>query len=279
MSEKYQSYDIQNMRPVELDDLVRIGRFGDGGYVISKSQIEKSQILLSFGINHDWSFEWDFVKNRDVILHGFDYSISKEMFCKVTIIKKIFEAFKLFFFKRQFLKAGQMLEWARNKKHFPFWEMFNEKKNRFFHKKFLENADNEQFISVVNVFKYIKNLEELGVFVKMDIEGGEYEVLPDFEPYFEFINGFTIEFHNLNCKGQLFETVIEKLKEFFYIAHIHANNYAGIIRGTMLPNVLEITFINKKMLNDLPILSTKEYPIENLDTPCCSFVPDLPICF
>jgi len=279
MSEKYQGYDIRNLRPVELNDLVRIGPIGDGGYVISKSQIEKSLILLSFGINHDWSFEWDFVKDRDVILHGFDYSISKEMFCKVTIIKKIFEALKLFFFKRWFLYAGQMLEWARNKKCFPFWEMFNEEKHRFFHKKFLGNTDNEQFISVVNVFKYIKNLEELGVFVKMDIEGGEYDVLPDFEPYFEFINGFVLEFHELDCKGQLFEAVIGKLKNFFYIAHIHANNYAGIIRGTALPNALEITLINKKMLNALPVLSTREYPIENMDAPCCSSVPDLPICF
>jgi hypothetical protein len=45
MSEKYQGYDIRNLRPVELIDLVRIGRIGDGGYVISKSQIEKSLII------------------------------------------------------------------------------------------------------------------------------------------------------------------------------------------------------------------------------------------
>jgi len=274
-------YNIQNLRPIELGDLVRIGNLGDGGYILSKSQIEKSKILLSFGINHDWSFEWDFIKNRNVILHGFDYSISKEMFCKSAIIKKIFEALKLFFFKRQFSVASRMLEWARNKKHFPFWEMFNEKKNRFFHKFFLGNADNEQFISVASVFKYIEkeNLKELGIFVKMDIEGCEYGVLPDFEPYFEFINGFVIEFHDLDCKGQQFEIAIENLKKTFYISHIHANNCVSIIRGTALPSVLEITFINKKMLNVTPILSTKEYPIENLDTPCYLSAPDLPICF
>jgi hypothetical protein len=118
MNEKYQSYNIHSLKPIELDDLMRVGNLGDGGYVLSRSQIEKSQILLSFGINHDWSFEWDFAENRDVILHGFDYSVSKEMFCKSAIIKKIFEASKLFFFKRKFSEASQMLEWARNKKNF-----------------------------------------------------------------------------------------------------------------------------------------------------------------
>jgi len=279
MMAEYQHYNLRDLRPIELNDLVRIGRFGDGGYVLSKSQIEKSQILLSFGINHDWSFEWDFVKNKDVILHGFDYSISEEMFCKNAITKKMFELFKLIFFKRQFLEASRVLKWIVSKKRFPFSKMFNERKNRFFHKKFLGNADNDQFISVANAFKYIENLEQLGIFVKIDIEGGEYEILPAFEPYFEFINSFIIEFHNLDCKGQLFKAIIEKLKKNFYVAHIHANNNGSFIQGTALPVVLEITFINIKMLSIPPIFSTKKYPIKNLDAPCYSSAPDLPLSF
>jgi hypothetical protein len=95
----------------------------------------------------------------------------------------------------------------------------------------------------------------------------------------KFINGFTIEFHDLNCKYELFETTIEMLKRNFYIAHIHANNCGGIIRGTALPNVLEITFINKKLLPFLPSKSSKEYPIKNLDFPCHPEVPDIPLYF
>jgi len=274
---EYQRYNIQNLRPIELNDLVRIGRSRDGGYVVSKSQIERSQILLCFGINHDWNFEWDFVKNKDVILHGFDYSISEEMFCNSAIKKKMFEFLKLVFFKRRFLEASRVLKWIISKKRFPFSKMFNERENRFFHKKFLGNADNDQFISVDGAFKYVKNLEQLDVFVKIDIEGGEYEILPAFEPYFEFINSFVIEFHNLDCKGQLFEAVIEKLKKNFYVAHIHANNHGSFIHGTALPVVLEITFINMKMLNITPTFSTKKYPIKNLDAPCYSSAPDLPL--
>ena len=43
-------------------DLVRIGRDNDGGYLVSKSDIEKSDVLIGLGINDDWSFERDFKK-------------------------------------------------------------------------------------------------------------------------------------------------------------------------------------------------------------------------
>ena len=41
-------------------DLVRIGKKYDGGYLVSQSDIEKSEILIGLGINDDWSFEIDF---------------------------------------------------------------------------------------------------------------------------------------------------------------------------------------------------------------------------
>ena len=43
-------------------DLVRIGRNNDGGYLVSKSDIEKSDVLIGLGINDDWSFERNFKK-------------------------------------------------------------------------------------------------------------------------------------------------------------------------------------------------------------------------
>jgi len=42
------------------DDLTRIGRDHDGGYLISLADLMASDTLIGLGINDDWSFERDF---------------------------------------------------------------------------------------------------------------------------------------------------------------------------------------------------------------------------
>ncbi len=52
----------KNLRPIEVQDLVRIGRANDGGYVVPKQIFKLCDGLLSYGINKDWTFEKDFLK-------------------------------------------------------------------------------------------------------------------------------------------------------------------------------------------------------------------------
>ena len=37
--------------------LIRLGNNNDGGYVVEENSIKNSEILLSFGLSDDWSFE------------------------------------------------------------------------------------------------------------------------------------------------------------------------------------------------------------------------------
>ena len=53
------------LRPFKCDHLVRLGQDYDGGYIVNKLDIEKSNILISIGIKDDWSFEMDFSKIND----------------------------------------------------------------------------------------------------------------------------------------------------------------------------------------------------------------------
>ena len=48
----------------QATDLIRIGRDYDGGYLVSKSDIEKTDVLIGLGINDDWSFEEDFLSQK-----------------------------------------------------------------------------------------------------------------------------------------------------------------------------------------------------------------------
>jgi len=45
------------LRPINWKNLIRVGKDNDGGYVIPYEIISKTDVLLSYGINKDWSFE------------------------------------------------------------------------------------------------------------------------------------------------------------------------------------------------------------------------------
>ena len=52
------------LKPIIVKNLFRLGRKEDGGYVVDKDVIKKSDTLLSFGLGSDWSFETDYLLNN-----------------------------------------------------------------------------------------------------------------------------------------------------------------------------------------------------------------------
>ena len=50
------------LEPIYETDLVRVGNNFDGGYIVEKNSIKQSEILLSFGLSDDWTFEEDYSK-------------------------------------------------------------------------------------------------------------------------------------------------------------------------------------------------------------------------
>ena len=51
-------------KPINFDDLQRIGKPNDGGYVVRKQDIIDTEHLISLGISFDWSFEKEFYKKN-----------------------------------------------------------------------------------------------------------------------------------------------------------------------------------------------------------------------
>ena len=45
-----------------INNLIRIGPKKDGGYVIDKRVIKKTNKIISCGLNDDWEFEKEFLK-------------------------------------------------------------------------------------------------------------------------------------------------------------------------------------------------------------------------
>ena len=88
-----------------------------------------------------------------------------------------------------------------------------------------------------------------------------------------------IEFHQLDIAGKKFEEVLEMLLKQFYVAHTHGNNSSKQKYKTNLPDTLELTFINKKLVSEEIKLSEKKYPIIGLDFPCNILADDYELIF
>jgi hypothetical protein len=260
-------YSLKPLQPIALPDLVRVGRNCDGGYVLSRSQVERTEVLLSFGICDDWSFEADFLSRMpQTILHAYDYSVSPKFYAKNML--------------RHYMRARFEIANHYAKCLLCFGKFFNPKRQRYFHKKFVSVCSSATDIGVADIFaSHVGAAAQTSIFVKMDIESAEYAVLPLFEPHFAAINGFAIEFHRMDIASAAFEDTLRLLGRSFYVAHVHANNCGGYIAGTALPAVLEITFINIALVNGAIMHSAVPYPLPALDYPCDPRKADMPLRF
>lgn len=62
-------------RPFRCNNLVRLGKDHDGGYLVNPQDIANTQHLLSFGIGTDTSFEQDFVDRNACAVDAWDVSV------------------------------------------------------------------------------------------------------------------------------------------------------------------------------------------------------------
>lgn len=107
--------------------------------------------------------------------------------------------------------------------------------------------------------------------LSMDIEGGEYDLIirTPIEVLDQF-NQIAFEIHDVLYNPSV-ETIINKLNEKFVLTHVHANNncirfgaYSSGMKDGM-PNVLELTYINRKNITVEPTVSKQKCPDPNLD--------------
>jgi hypothetical protein len=82
------------------------------------------------------------------------------------------------------------------------------------------------------------------IFLKCDIDGGEYDILYDLLRHSSKFVGAVIEFHGISNPHN-FDELTNFISKFrLRLVHAHVNNYSYIITGenSYLPDVLELTF-------------------------------------
>jgi hypothetical protein len=116
-----------------------------------------------------------------------------------------------------------------------------------------------------NLHSYFSN--HSNIFLKMDIEGGEYPWLDSLsEDQLGKFSQIVIEFHDPNCEQH--ERVLNVLNRTHYLVHFHGNNSVDskIHKYVSIPIVFECTYLNKKYFSGVPGLNREPLP-SKLDFP------------
>jgi len=117
------------------------------------------------------------------------------------------------------------------------------------------------------------------IFMKIDIEGAEWEWLSAInEIQLANVAQIVIEFHCITNTSWHWSsinhfvpyteklTVLEKMASTHYLIHAHGNN-ADRTAYNGIPNVIEMTYINKRYFSEIPSENTTPFPIDGLDFP------------
>ena len=167
--------------------------------LFQKKLIEEIEILISFGISNDWSFETHFKRrNPNLIIHGYDHSVSRRVFIRDTRNIILNMVLLRFSFKKLFDSISRI---------FSYLTFF---KGDVVH--FEKRIHNYVYHSYDITFdEVILKSQSKKIFLKVDIEGSEYRIIDSIMKYADRINGIAIEFHNADGLRPIFISAIKKL--------------------------------------------------------------------
>lgn len=218
-------------------DLIRVGNPDtDGGYVVPADLVSSVDGVLSLGIGDDWSFDQHFQQlNPRCDLHAYDGTLQLEQF------------------------DNSMLASYRQTFQGPAVHFAESVGKQFIRPEFTE------FDTV------IERLNKSNIFVKMDIEGGEYTLTRDIVDHRNIIAGLVIEYHGAaSTSKHCFLEELPQLTHHYQVVHVHANNSGPVIEG--FPDYLEITFLRRDLCESSQLRF--ETYIDHLDRPCSVFCDD-----
>jgi hypothetical protein len=121
------------------------------------------------------------------------------------------------------------------------------------------------------------------IFLKMDIEGGEYPWLLSLDlSTLQKFKQITMEFHGIsdnNWGTTSLDKVkcFEKLNKTHYIIHAHGNNGDTITDN--IPDVIELTFLRKDCLEEPVLFNTMKLPAKGLDFPNSKYFNEIDLNF
>jgi hypothetical protein len=237
-------------QPTPSADLIRVGPEADGGYVIPRSAMERSKVLLGLGVNDDWRFEEAFQALSGAQVVCYDHSVTGRFWVK----RLLADVARIVAGKGDFSRLGTYL---RYRSYFG---------NNATHVRKSVGYDGANSVSLTSILAPYKGKD---AFLKIDIEGWEYRIIDQIESHPDVV-GFVIEFHDIDLHRDRITRFLTGLRRY-KVVHLHPNNCGGTDnRGD--PLVVEATFLR----DDLFVIGN---PKIRLDYPNSAAIPDLILAF
>jgi hypothetical protein len=265
----------QQLRPFLYPSLVRLGPPTDGGYVIPANQVSHCRHLISLGLCDNWKFDQEVLKlNPSISIVGVDHTVGPSFFLsRIPLILFKICGYALLFNGAKVRKHLDRLHTSLE--YFTFFGGVHQ----HLKKRVSASGNGPHDITLSAILGTAAKGAERDVLLKMDIEGSEYEVVPDIIRNQERIRCLVTEFHFLDERTEEFNQAIHSLGRHFSIVHVHGNNIAPYDRGNDFPVTIEISWINKHILEGELAASTWNYPREGLDIPNTIARPDYELHF
>jgi len=221
------------LKPDQEYELIRLGQDNDGGYLVEKASIIKSESLITLGLGYDWSFEKDYHILTQKPIFCYDHTVNYSSIKKLS--RKFLASYLFRLFKPKYVCEKNFFK--------------NLIKNIFLYrdyKKFFSNHAEHIETRIgsgrggTKLNKILNEKKKLfPLFLKIDIEGSEYRILDEILNYQHDLTGIAIELHDVDLHLDKIKNFIDNLK--MKLVHIHAQNPAFVTEKN-IPTQIELTF-------------------------------------
>lgn len=223
------------LRPKHEYDLLRLGGNFDGGYLVEKNSIEKSESLITLGLGYEWTFEKDYFRRFNKPIHCYDHTVNYSSIKKLS--RKALASSFFRFFKPKYFTQKNFLSNVKKEifLYKDYKDLFKNNVKHFTSRVGPGDGPGSDGISLQNI---LKNIEQLPCFLKVDIETSEYRILNDIIKLQDKLTGLAIEFHDIDLHMDKIKSFIESLN--MTLVHIHPMNQALVVNN--VPIQVELTF-------------------------------------
>jgi len=253
----------KSFRPKAPADLIRVGSPEDGGYVLSERVLDATGGLVSMGLCDDWTFEKDVADRTGAPFVVFDHSVGLKFWIR-RALGSTYHGLRTFDFSKI----------ARSFRFVDYIRYFDDQKHR--HVKKAIGRTEHGFVSLEHAIEIAGFDSDL--LLKIDIEGAEYRILDQIVEHRNRFCGIVMELHEIDVHQEKIEQFLKAMDEQFLLCHFHANNCT-----TYGPDdfsiVVEISLMNRKLLEPGEKLVEHALPIAGLDAKNMPNAPDIIVRF